>query len=367
MATNTILLRLIPVFPKDFANATSILNITKRMNIHEYIEVERICQGINGVSRKVRNTKTNELFLIKEISSLEDINDIIKIVDGIQTLLAIKNQNILKCCGYDYVEKYEFNKFSYTFYVYFENYDQNFLEKNAVLFTYDHNFLKELINSILSALLYLHKKGIIHGELTLENIMMVNNVFKIGFLNDVFILNKSADAISGKDKPIKKSTRYISPELIKFMLFPSDSIEIDLFKCDIFSLGLSFLEIALMKDTTGLNSRLNYEFLEKINEIIDQVVIKYDDKELGVLLSRMLIIEPKERPNMFDLIEKKENYPGYMKKIIETNKKYSISNADGLIESKKILNISDKLITMQINNRSPSTVSFFFEVPRLFF
>ena len=63
-----------------------------------------------------------------------------------------------------------------------------------------------------------------------------------------------------------------------------------------------------MKDTTGLNSKLNYQFLEKINEIIEQIVLKYDDKELGVLLSQMLMIEPKERPNMFDLIGKKENY-----------------------------------------------------------
>ena len=179
----------------------------------------------------------------------------------------------------------------------------------------------KIFKEITNGLAYLHKMGILHRDLSTDNIMLdkEHNIFKI---TDFGISAYYQDNKKGLGKTLifGKSCvgrqDYVSPEIYKAYIQKIDPIYD--FKTDIYSLGVVMFNLMTFKFPSTLQKRnLNLFFSNQIDSN------KYD-KNLINLVYSMLNEDPKQRPssleilNSLEFIENKLNHNNH--NIININK-----------------------------------------------
>ena len=136
---------------------------------------------------------------------------------------------------------------------------------------------------ICLGLSYLHKKKIIHRDIKPDNIFLTKNgLIKIGDLGLVKIYNSITDL--QKENSIAGSPKYMCPEMKNNRIYTD--------KCDIYSLGITFIDF--------FTSKINYS--EKFVKLINK--LKEDN--------------PDKRPTSDEILNKNIIING-MKKFLEKN------------------------------------------------
>ncbi len=211
----------------------------------------------------------------------------------------------------------------------------------------EEKFLWDILFEMLISLNFLHKLGYIHLDIKPSN-YFVNKEGKL-LLSDFCLTIKENEfknfSFSGYE--YEGDSIYISPEL-----FYKDYENIN-HKSDIFSLGLSFLEII-----TDYELPKNGEVWQKIrNDVIPLGLweslgdVKNNFKKLILAMTHKY---SKERPEIEDILKDKENYPELYEryKLIEEGK-YSHSFDINNIKIKKIGNY-ENIFENNIRSRKSS-------------
>lgn len=136
---------------------------------------------------------------------------------------------------------------------------------------------KRLCLQLCKGIEFLHRNGIIHGDIKPSNLLVLNNTLKV---NDF-----SCSKIVSKDnifEGIAYSYLYRPPEINLT------------FQSDIYALGCTIYEI-LNTDCKSL--------YKKIGETKIKCLIKLKDEKLNVLLERMISDKIDERPDIHDIIK----------------------------------------------------------------
>ncbi len=275
----------------------------------------------------VKEKKTNKLFFIKKISKKSQKNNFNTFETLFNDLNIDKNNNKLGekfCMKYiDYWienENYKLikgdisymNKNLYILLEYYPNGDiSDYLKKlEEKQYKFTSNFYWDIFFEMIVGLLYFHNLGYIHFDIKPTNFIVDNNGYIL--LND-FGLSHKIEELSQINDIIEGDSTYISKELFENIDNISKS-KIDN-RCDVFSLGLSFLEIMsniilpsngkLWRDIRNNNFVIPDKFLNNWN-------IK-DNKEFIKLINQM--ISPINiRPTLIELIN---SYP-------ELNQRYKL-------------------------------------------
>ena len=192
------------------------------------------------------------------------------------------------------------------------------LIENNYLFT--SNFYWDIIFEMICGLLYFHNKGYIHFDIKPTNFLVDNNGYIK--LND-FDLSHKVEELSFLDDIIEGDSRYISKELFD----NNDNISMSNLdnRCDLFSLGLSLLEILfrvdlpkngkLWRDIRNDNFSVPKEFLNNL---------KIENNKEFMNLINFMITPINKRPTLLQLIEK---FPELNKRYeLLKNNKYSKSS-----------------------------------------
>ncbi|KAL4478933.1 hypothetical protein ABPG72_019370 [Tetrahymena utriculariae] len=166
-----------------------------------------------------------------------------------------------------------------------ENYlYDKFLEKDII------QFLDQIANTIAD--IYLEEK-IAHRDLKPENILYKKGIY---YLSD-FGISQQIGKVSTQENIVFGTIKWMSPELKSLKIKGSQSIqdEIDLFKSDIFSLGLILLYMLTLIDIAQVNqneslkiSRIRGLKINRSNDINSQII---------QLVIRMLETDPDKRPD----------------------------------------------------------------------
>ena len=183
------------------------------------------------------------------------------------------------------------------------------LEKNNFVFTPE--FYWDIIFEMIIGLLYMHSKGYIHFDIKPTNYLVDDDGFII--LND-FGLSHKEEELSHLNDIKEGDAKYISKEL--FESIGKLSIKKINNKTDIFSLGLTFLEI-IAKIELPLNGQLWRNLRDCGHDIIsDKIFINSNisDVEKFLILIKKMISPVDKRPNLMELIKETE----------ELNKRYEL-------------------------------------------
>ena len=261
----------------------------------------------------VKENKTGKLFFIKKISKKSKKNNFSKI-DTIFNDMHNKNNDLNDnnlgeefCMKYiDYWVENENNElFNKNLYILLDYYPfgdildyLEHLEKNQN-FKFTSEFYWDIIFEMIIGLLYFHNKGYIHFDIKPANYIVDNNGYIK--LNDFGLCHK-IEELSLIDDIIEGDSRYISKELFdnndKISLSNVDN------RCDVFSLGLSFLEI-MGKIELPENGKL-WRDIRNENFIIKEELFHYcnisNNKDFLKLINQM--ISPiNKRPTLIEIIK----------------------------------------------------------------
>ena len=264
----------------------------------------------------VKENKTGKLFFIKKCSKKSKKNNFATI-DTIFNDLQNKNTNLDDnrlgeefCMKYiDYWAENENNELlNKNLYILLDYYPfgdildyLGHLEKN-INFKFTTEFYWDIIFEMIVGLLYFHNKGYIHFDIKPTNFIVDNNGYIK--LNDFGLCHK-IEELSLIDDIIEGDSRYISKELFdnndKISLSNIDN------RCDVFSLGLSFLEI-IGKIELPENGKL-WRDIRNENFIIKEELFNYcnisNNKDFLKLINQM--ISPiNKRPTLIEIIK---NFP----------------------------------------------------------
>ena len=162
---------------------------------------------------------------------------------------------------------------------------------------------------MIIGLLYIHNKGYIHFDIKPTNYLVDDEGFII--LNDFGLSHKEID-LSYLNDIVEGDPKYISKELFECL----DSISLKKInnKTDIFSLGLTFLEI-IAKIELPSNGQLWKDLRNSGNDILSNKTFinsNISDIEEFLILIKKMIKPVNERPSLMELI----------KETSELNKRY---------------------------------------------
>ena len=165
-----------------------------------YSEIQDLGSGSYGVVKKVylkSNPETIRAIKIIPKKLLIEGVDSSKLLDEILILKNIDHPNIMKL--------YEFFEDNENCYMVSEFCDQgDLLQKLDKLNYMNEIVVKFLMEQILSALAYLHSKGVIHGDIKLENVMLYTTT-KETPKQSFTIINKTLDKSQSLQKEIEES------------------------------------------------------------------------------------------------------------------------------------------------------------------
>ena len=180
---------------------------------------------------------------------------------------------------------------------YYENGDIfDYLEKlEEIHYNFTENFYWDIVFEMIMGLLYVHESGYIHIDIQPGNYLVDENGYLK--LND-FSLAIRVNELCIIDDIVEGDAKYISKELFHYKKDTKLNS-----KCDIFSLGLSLLEL-IAKIELPYNGQLWHELRDdnfKISEnYFDKSNIK-NVKDFISLISRMILPFDK-RPNLKEII-----------------------------------------------------------------
>ena len=263
-------------------------------------------------------TKKKEVFLyftMNEINILSKLNNpfIISLKCAFKTQL----DNDIEKLGIimEYVDNGDLNKLLIDY-----KYDEIYFEEKRIL-----NWLFQ----VCLALIYLQKNDVIHRDIKPSNIfLMADDTIKLGDFGISKKVSLSSDVTFFVGTP-----RYTSPEIINKKDFS--------FKTDIWSLGVTFLElISLRAPFLGyeteeiyeniLKRNINSNILNKEKNGFNNYITKRYSKNLLDLVKEMISMNPDDRPNAKDILNRdiiKERMESYLKEN-NFNENEAINNID---------------------------------------
>ena len=154
----------------------------------------------------------------------------------------------------------------------------------------------EILNQLIISFALLQKNNITHRDIKPQNILIVNNRYKICDFGEAKII--STDGVIQQN--IRGTELYMSPILFRALNNRKNKIVHNTYKSDVFSLGMCILLAATLTyqslyDIRELNNMDNVK-----NILVKYLIAKYSYNFVGTLL-KMLEVKEELRPDFIQL------------------------------------------------------------------
>ena len=169
---------------------------------------------------------------------------------------------------------------------------------------YKEKEIIDILKQLSNALLFLENEGIAHRDIKPQNILIFeNNKFKVSDFGEA----KTTIDIS-QEATLKGSELFMSPMLYQGLKYNKKDVMHNPYKSDVYSLGLCLL-YALTFNLNLLNDLREIISVRVFNSMISRALKKKYSEKLIKLITKMLILNEKERFSFEDIIKYiNENY-----------------------------------------------------------
>ena len=263
-----------------------------------FAKVIKVCSLINHriYAMKIIDLNNNDKFTTNLLDMEKYYNN------EIELITKLNHQNIVK-----YYKSFTENNKIYIIMEYFDNGDlDNYIKALKEDKNKEENIKKEEIWNIfyqcMSGLNYLHSMGVIHRDISPQNIFMTKNkIIKIG---DFGVSAKF------KDKEILKKITSLKDTVVGKAEFMAPEVSNKCYneKSDIFSMGCVFYKILFLKNYQNETFHLKGNN-KNFRKVESGTIPSISDINLKEILTQMLEKDAEKRPDAKIVFEKiKENY-----------------------------------------------------------
>ena len=274
----------------------------EEFNFDDYTILSQIGEGTFGKIYLVKD-KNNKLFSMKKllISDEIDYNNIIK---EYKLCHSLKHENIVKLLG---IHHHKLDKTTFAIYILMEvgknDWEKEIKERMTSNNYYSEKELINIIKQLSSSLSFLQNNNISHRDIKPQNVLVFpNNHYKVADFGEAKKINY---------KNIRNTLRgtqiYMSPLLFNGLKHNKIDIKHNLFKSDIYSLGLCLLYSSTFKlgnlyEIRKISDRNSLKIF-----IEENLTGKYSDNFINLLL-KMLEINENDRIDFIDLKKIMDNW-----------------------------------------------------------
>ena len=214
----------------------------------------------------------------------------------------LKHDNIVKIFG---IYNTKLDKTTYVVYVLMEigmtDWEKEIRSYKEKKIEYSEKDLYQIVKQLTSVLAFLQKKNVSHRDIKPQNILVFKN--KIYKMADFGEAKQVANwTISMVNNSLKGTELYMSPLLFNGLRTGQVDVKHNLFKSDVYSLGLSLL-YASTTDNKSLYDIRQFINMNDVKKYLkNNLGKKYSNKFID-LLCLMLEIHEKNRPDFVELEE----------------------------------------------------------------
>ena len=291
---------------KNEQNTYTQINI----NSDNYKNIRILGQGSYGKIYLVENTNTKEQFAMKKLIlgdklELRDNQDEYNMI--MQITSSYPELNIIHVYG---TETKNFDEYNFVFYVLMEvancDWEKELLNRSRHKAFYTEDEIFYILQSLVDTFAYLQEIGICHRDIKPQNILCFGEKgYKISDFGEAKYRKKwrlqqqSVDYTSMQT--VRGTELYMSPILYTALkTAPNKGANHNVFKSDVFSLGMCFLFAACL-DYKSLYDIRKVNGMNKLRDVVNQYVNgRYSNDFMNILFS-MLQINEKERPDFIEL------------------------------------------------------------------
>ena len=279
------------------------------LNSSNYKNIKILGQGSYGKIYLVEDINTKEQYAMKKLI-LDDKLELRDNQDEYNMIMQICSSypeiNIIHVYG---TETKNFDDYNFVFYVLMEvaNCDwekelQNRLRQKAY---YTEEELYYILQSLVDTFAYLQQIGVCHREIKPQNILCFNEKYKISDFGEAkfrkkWRLTEKVEGYTSK-QTVRGTELYMSPILYQALKTePGKGVNHNVFKSDVFSLGMCFL-FASCLDYKCLYDMRKVKNMNDVKNLVDKFVDnRYSNDFVNILIS-MLNLNEKERPDFLEL------------------------------------------------------------------
>jgi hypothetical protein len=296
---------------KEVENNKDTSNYSKiTINSNNYKNIRILGQGSYGKIYLVEDLKTKEQYAMKKLIlgdklELRDNQDEYNMIMQITT--SYPELNIIHVYG---TETKNFDEYNFVFYVLMEvancDWEKELLNraKHKAYYTEDEIFY--ILQNLVDTFAYLQQIGICHRDIKPQNILCFGEKgYKISDFGEAKYRKKwRLQQISvnyTSMQTVRGTELYMSPILYTALkTSPNSGANHNVFKSDVFSLGMCFL-FASCLDYKSLYEIRKVNNMKKLSEVVDRFVNGKYSKNFTDLLLNMLQLNEKERPDFIEL------------------------------------------------------------------
>ena len=258
-----------------------------------------IGEGEFGKIYLAQNVLDNQYYAMK-IEVFDNRGDAYKrqvITKLIKDLIKKTNsQGIIKIYGDIWLKKNNL----YNYYVLMEraelDMEQELIIRNKYMKYYSERELTNVLCQLIIACAQMQKNNLAHRDIKPQNILILNGIYKLCDFGEAKLFNKGDVVV----QRIRGSELYMSPILFFGMRKKFEHVKHNVYKSDVFSLGLCIL-LAGSLDYDSICQIRELTNMEKIKNIIIYYLSKSYSNNFISFLLRMLEVDENKRPDFLQL------------------------------------------------------------------
>ena len=273
----------------------------KSFDFTDYSIITQLGQGTFGKIYLVQNSK-GEVYSMKKIILNEEL-DLEDIIREYRLCHKLKNDHIVEIKGL-----YNTKLDSTTFVVYilmevglsdWEKEIGTYSEKRK---NYSEDELINIIKQLVSALSFLQKKNVSHRDIKPQNVLVFKDkIYKIADFGEAKQLTKVTQNL--QINTLRGTEMYMSPLLFNGLRTNQIDIKHNLFKSDVYSLGLCILYACTLSNESVYDIR-KFVDMNDVKQFIKKSLEKKYSKRFIELIENMLEINERNRPDFIQLEKK---------------------------------------------------------------